>query len=333
MDTKLFQMKETIDESELKAVAKILQEGETVAFPTETVYGLGANATDEAAVQKIFQAKGRPSDNPLIVHVATKEDLYELTKDLPAYVDALIDHFSPGPITYVLADAGKVAPTVTAGLSTVGVRIPSHPVALAILQATKLPLAAPSANRSGRPSPTEAAHVATDLMGKIGALVDGGSTDVGIESTVLDCTGDFPLILRPGAITADDIARIAGACHTYEVEGEADKPKSPGMKYVHYAPEVPLILVDRERLSERIAHYQEKAQRIGLLYESEAFAAFEVAQKRHMGQDDREIAQELYRHLRAFSKADVDVLICEYPSLAKGHAILDRLERAATEII
>lgn len=333
MKTIVFNMKETVNQDELKKVATLIRNGETVAFPTETVYGLGADARSEDAVKKIFQAKGRPSDNPLIVHVARKEQLFSLVKDAPSYVAALVEAFSPGPITYVLESAGKVAPTVTAGLHTVGVRIPDHPVALAILEEVNLPIAAPSANRSGRPSPTEAAHVAEDLTNKIAAIVDGGRTNVGIESTVVDCTGQVPLILRLGAIRAEDIAKVVGACDVYGKKESVIAPKSPGMKYVHYAPEVPLILVNKEKLEDVIRKYRTQGKKIGLLYASDDIANFQVEKITPIGRDEKDVAKRLYGLLRSFRRQDVDVIICEYPTFVQDDAILDRLERAATEII
>lgn len=333
MKTKTFNMKEMIGREDLMEITALLRRGETVAFPTETVYGLGADATSETAVKKIFQAKGRPSDNPLIVHVATEEQLFSLVSDAPSYVGALVKKFSPGPITYVLRHTEKVAPTVTAGLNTVGVRIPDHPVALAILQAVNLPIAAPSANRSGRPSPTEAAHVAEDLTNKIAAIVDGGRTNVGIESTVVDCTGAVPLILRPGAITATDIAKVAGACNVHAEEKSEAAPKSPGVKYTHYAPEVPLILVKRKKIKDIITDYRTSGKRIALLYASDSNPLIQVEKKERIGTDEKDVAQRLYRLLRSFSRDEVDVIICEYPQFITDDAIIDRLKRAATEIV
>lgn len=330
--TEIFSMQGKLDGTTVKKIATILRKGNIVALPTETVYGLAADATNEQAVRKIFQAKGRPSDNPLIVHVATKAQLFELVSDLQPYVEKLIDTFSPGPITYILPDAGIVAPTVTAGLSTVGIRIPNHPVALAILKEVNRPLAAPSANRSGRPSPTEAKHVEEDLAGKISALVDGGRTSVGIESTVLDCTGPVPIILRPGAVTAQEIRKVVGACKLYKPK-EEETPKSPGLKYVHYAPEVPLLLVEKQKIPSVIKEYEAAEKRIGLLYQTDAFETLSITKRAYLGSDEVEGSKRLYRLLRSFSKKEVDVLICEYPKNFSDHALNDRLRRAATEII
>lgn len=333
MQTKLIDMTETINEEDIKTVVQLLRRGELVAFPTETVYGLGADATNETAVNHIFKAKGRPSDNPLIVHVATKEQLLTLTEDVPDYVEKLIDAFSPGPITYVLKSAGHVANVVTAGLSTVGIRIPDHRVALAIISACKKPIAAPSANRSGKPSPTKAAHVVEDLYGKIACIVDGGGTDIGIESTVVDCTRNIPLILRPGAITAKQIANIVGACHTYEKKEPTEQPKSPGLKYVHYAPEVPLMLVKKEQIHKLVYKYKREKKRIALLYETDKFKDIAVEKTMFLGRDEATMAQHLYEILRSLKKDVVDIIVCELPSFSLDSALIDRLKRAATEVI
>lgn len=334
MQTKHYHMEHVINKYDLQEVSTMLQNGETVAFPTETVYGLGADATNEKAVKKIFKAKGRPSDNPLIVHVATKEKLLSLVKNIRPYVETLIDAFSPGPITYVLKHNAKVAPTVTAGLETIGVRIPDHPVALALLQQAQTPVAAPSANRSGRPSPTEAAHVAEDLTGRIAAIVDGGKTDIGIESTVVDCTGDVPIILRPGAISATAIARIAGECHVDHPSSiKKEMPRSPGLKYVHYAPEVPLYLVESQKVSHIIEELKKDKKRIALLYESDLLVQEHIEVKKHIGSDEDEIGKRLYNLLRSFRIEEVDVIVCEFPKLHDHSAIIDRLKRAATKVV
>src|SRR5699024_606842 len=204
VQTKRWNMqKEQPNHQAIQEAAELLKNGETVAFPTETVYGLGANAADSRAVSKIFKAKGRPEDNPLIAHVATKEQLRKLVGILPDIAKTLLDTFTPGPLTVVLPSNGVCASNVTAGLSTIGVRIPEHPVAQELLKTCELPIAAPSANISGKPSPTTADHVWADLQGKIAGLVDGGPTGVGVESTVVDCSQDIPVVLRPGGITKE----------------------------------------------------------------------------------------------------------------------------------
>ncbi len=226
--------------------ARILQENEVVAFPTETVYGLGANAKSDAAVEKIFKAKGRPSDNPLIVHISNKNQLEGLVMSVPSSAEKLIEAYWPGPLTIIFNKKENVlSEKVTAGLDTVAIRMPDHPVALAIIEAAGLPIAAPSANRSGKPSPTTAQHVIDDLDGRIIGVVDGGETGVGVESTVVDCTGPVPIILRPGGVTKEQLQEVVGEIIVDPSlkEGKG-APKSPGMKYTHYAPDAPVYLVE-----------------------------------------------------------------------------------------
>ncbi len=250
--------------------AQLLREGRLVAFPTETVYGLGANALDPDAVCAIFQAKGRPSDNPLIVHVADRTGLGQIAADIPSLAWALIDRFMPGPLTLVLPRSSIVPDIVTAGLDTVAVRIPEHPVARRLIELSGVPLAGPSANRSGKPSPTTAAHVLEDMDGIIPMIVDGGQCDFGLESTVLDVTGSVPVILRPGAVSAEEIMSVVGPVlmidpaqatavlqgvtaasslsdSVQDIAGETSQsgpPRSPGMKYRHYAPRTPVRISD-----------------------------------------------------------------------------------------
>jgi L-threonylcarbamoyladenylate synthase len=230
----------------LAEAGAVLRQGGLVAFPTETVYGLGANALDPVAVRKIFAAKGRPGDNPLIVHVAGRESLAGLVASVPELAWTLIDRFWPGPLTLVLLKAGQVPDGVTAGLPTVGVRMPAHRVALGLIAAAGVPVAAPSANRSGRPSPTTADHVREDLQGRVELILDGGPTGVGVESTVVDVTGPVPVLLRPGGVPLEDLRRVAGevAVDPALVGQEVERPKSPGMKYTHYAPQAPLVLIE-----------------------------------------------------------------------------------------
>lgn len=321
----------------ISLAASLLAEGEVVGFPTETVYGLGADATSEAAVAKVFAAKGRPSDNPLIVHIADREQLVDLVTEVPAYVEVLLDAFSPGPITYILPSKERVARNVTAGLGTVAVRIPSHPVALELLRACKLPIAAPSANVSGKPSPTTAQHVLDDLSGKIAAIVDGGSAMVGVESTVIDCTGAVPFVLRLGSITAEEIAAVVGDVKVLNVAGtEMDIPKSPGLKYKHYAPEVPLILVngDVDRFAEVIRDLERGGQRVGALVSSTTAKKLRAVKVIDLGEGLDTIAKNLYDALRSVRKTDLDVVVCEsFPLDGVGKAIMDRLTRAADDIV
>lgn len=320
----------------INEAAALLAKGEIVAIPTETVYGLGANARDEAAVDKIFKAKGRPNDNPLIVHVASKEQLFSLVRSFPTYVTKLIDSFSPGPITYVLESSGKVASNVTAGLSTVGLRIPNNEIALMLLEQTNLPIAAPSANISGKPSPTTAQHVLEDLDGKIAAVLDGGPANVGVESTVVDCTEETPVILRLGKVTANDIKQVVGKVKlATNIKESTQTPTSPGMKYKHYAPEVPLILVqENNKLQEIIDEEVQKGYRVGVLASSPNGTELRADQIIILGNDEEEMAAKLYHALRSFKQNEVDIVVCEsFSRKGVGKAVMDRIERAANKII
>lgn len=233
-------------ETDLKLAADLLKRGELVAVPTETVYGLAADALNGAAVANIFKAKGRPADNPLIVHIAHREQLNKLVAGIPPMAAALADAFWPGPLTMIFKKADSIPNEVSAGLETVAVRMPSHPIARRIIELS-CPLAAPSANRSGIPSPTEAARVAEDMDSRIAAVVDGGACEVGVESTVVDVTGDRVRVLRPGAVTVEMLSEVVGEVEvddavTHEVRA-GQTVSSPGMKYKHYAPNARVILV------------------------------------------------------------------------------------------
>ena len=234
MDTVLLKNKE----KDLEIAAEFIKKGEIVGIPTETVYGLGADASNEAAVRKVFEAKGRPADNPLICHIGDKDQIKDIVSEITPLAQKLIDAFMPGPITVVMKKAECISDKTTAGLDTVGVRMPSHPVANKFLKLCGVPVAAPSANLSGRPSPTGARSVLEDMDGYIYAIIDGGDSEYGLESTVVDCTGTAPVILRPGAVTKADIDAVLGGDKTVMSGSLADKetPRSPGMKYRHYAP-------------------------------------------------------------------------------------------------
>lgn len=319
-----------IDQTIIKDAVRFLREGEVLAFPTETVYGLGADARNEAAVQKIFQAKGRPADNPLIVHVSDQAMLDSLVLEKPAYVDQLIKKFSPGPLTYVLKSNGTCAKSVTAGLETVAVRLPNHPVALALIESFNGPIAAPSANLSGRPSPVTAEHVFQDLSGRISGLIDAGPTGIGLESTVLDCTSDSPVILRPGAITMEEIQTLV---KNVQMQGKVETRSD---QYKHYKPEVPLWLVNasKERIKKLILEEQAKGRRIGLLGSREFTEQLEADDSFVLGDSLPNIASNLYNGFRYFDKTTVDLIICEsFPSEGLGRTIMNRIEKAADKII
>ncbi|MEI3597274.1 MULTISPECIES: L-threonylcarbamoyladenylate synthase [unclassified Oceanobacillus] len=336
METKRWNIQRgtTINKQFISEAAALLKAGETVAFPTETVYGLGADATNKSAVAKIFEAKGRPQDNPLIAHVANVEQLQQLVDNLPEYVDDLITAFSPGPLTYVLESNGACAENVTAGLSTIGVRIPDHPVALELLQACNFPVAAPSANLSGKPSPTTANHVDEDLNGKISGIVDGGPTGVGVESTVISCREHDVVILRPGGITKEQIEQIVPVAEP--VNETVDKPASPGMKYKHYSPDVPLWLVDggAEKIQNVIAEETAKGKKVALLARDTILELVEADLKLSLGSSLEDVANKLYDNLRKVKRSDVDIIVSEvFPESGIGQAIMNRLKKAKTDYI
>lgn len=321
----------------------ILRKGGLVAFPTETVYGLGASALDSRAVAGIFQAKGRPQDNPLIVHVADYAAVEKLASTVPPGARKLMKAYWPGPLTLVLPGGRNVCPEVAAGLDTVAVRMPAHPVALDLIKAAGVPVAAPSANLSGRPSPTTARHVRSDLDGKIDAILDGGAAGMGVESTVVDMTGDTPVVLRPGGVTPQDLERVVGAVSldpAVDVAGvpEAEKPRSPGMKYKHYAPLAPVILVEGEpqRVAGQIRQLADKhtaeGRRVGILACSgtrEIYPRGELLLAAQRG-EPLSAAKNLYDLLRRFDEMGVDIILAEgVEPKGVGLAVMNRLRRAA----
>lgn len=320
---------------QLVEASMLLKQGEVVAFPTETVYGLGADATSDQAVDKIFSAKGRPSDNPLIVHIAEQSQLDDFIEEVPDHAVRLMEAFWPGPLTIILKKKEGLSDKVTAGLSTVGVRMPDHPIALALIKEANLPIAAPSANLSGKPSPTTAQHVIQDLDGRVSGIVDGGATGVGVESTVVDCTTEIPVIFRPGGVTREQLESVVGEVLVDPAllkEGEA--PKSPGMKYTHYAPDAPLLIVDgsKEFLQKKINEYQQSGKKVGVLTTDENKAYYQADQIICCGkrEDLATVAHDLYHVLRSFNEYDVDTILSEsFPVEGVGQAIMNRLIKAA----
>lgn len=326
----------------VKKAACILKRGGLVAFPTETVYGLGANAFDAKAVAAIFKAKGRPPDNPIIVHVADREQVSSLAENISSRAKALMDNFWPGPLTLVLPVKGGVPAEVTAGLRTVAVRMPDHPVALALIKAAGVPVAAPSANISGSPSPTSAEHVLHDLNGRIDAVLDGGAAGVGVESTVLDLTENVPVILRPGGVTPEDLRCVIGEVEVASTGGAGfscgEGPRSPGMKYAHYAPRAPLTLVEGrpDAVAEKIIELAEKqkalGKRVGILSYSGGKDFSCAGQVVLAGNREKPVtvASELYAALRRFDELGVDLILAEgLEENGVGLAVMDRLRRAA----
>ncbi len=339
MQTQVLRLEpDEFDVQELKGAAKILAEGGLVAFPTETVYGLGANALKPEAVMKIFEAKGRPSDNPLILHVAKREDVDKLVRSLPRQAEILMERFWPGPLTLIMPKSHHVPHVVSAGLDTVGIRMPDHTVALTLLGESGVPVAAPSANISGRPSPTTGDHVIRDMMGKIDVIIDSGPTGVGVESTVLDLTAYPPLILRPGGITLEALKEVLDEVKIYEGEGVA-VPKSPGMKYRHYAPAANVIVVEGSgeaipaEIQSIASRLTREGKKIGIMatYENIPFYDGKYFLKVMGSRGDLStIAANLFSLLRLFDDEGVDFILVEgVPQRGLGFAIMNRLKRAA----
>ncbi|WP_163099544.1 L-threonylcarbamoyladenylate synthase [Peribacillus alkalitolerans] len=339
METKMWKVDNYVDKSEnnpqISQAAQLLKKGEVVAFPTETVYGLGADATCDEAVEKIFKAKGRPSDNPLIVHIAEREQLPMLVEQIGHHAEILMERFWPGPLTLIFKKKEGLSKLVTAGLDTVAVRMPDHPVAYSLIKESGLPIAAPSANTSGKPSPTQADHVKRDLYGKIAGIVDGGETGVGLESTVVDCSEAIPVILRPGGITMEQLEDAVGEVRLdAALANEKETPKSPGMKYTHYAPSAPLTLVKGHRsfIQKQIDEAQEKGLQVGVLTTEENKSFYQADHVETVGTAAQleTVASKLYEALRNFDDYHVDVIFGEvFPEEGIGQAIMNRLMKAA----
>lgn len=340
INTKIFRINsESIDKQKLLEAAKILQSGGVVAFPTETVYGLGGNALDEKAVEKIFTAKGRPSDNPLIVHLSKFEDINKLCDDIPAVTKILADRFWPGPLTMIVPRSLQVPDIVTAGLDTVAIRIPSHPIANTLIELAGLPIAAPSANLSGKPSPTNEEHVIEDLMGRVDAIVCGGYTKVGVESTVLDITSNPPMILRPGGVTKEEIEEVIGQVSIDpSLKNEVITPKSPGMKYTHYAPRADVLIVKGElkeminKINTLAEEREEQGLRVGIMATDETINQYSKGEIISVGsrRDLKTVATNLFKVLREFDKRQVDIILSEgFEEVGIGQAIMNRLTKAA----
>ena len=307
--------------------AKVIKEGGLAAFPTETVYGLGANALDGEAVKRIFEAKGRPQDNPIIVHVAEKEEIFQYCQMTQAAQKLMT--LMPGPLTLVLRRSSGISPEVSCGLDTVGIRIPSNPIARDFLKECELPLAAPSANSSTRPSPTEAAHVLEDLNGKIPYIIDGGKCQIGIESTVVDATGLIPVILRPGKVTAGMIRSVCGDVRI--AGGDATKPASPGVKYNHYSPSCECALIDshdHDFIESVIKADADKGKKVSLLCFGQP--KIEYGTLYSFGKDNFEAANNLFSLLRLAEKSS-DIIYIE-TAMGRGEfadSLINRMIKAA----
>ncbi|WP_087037479.1 L-threonylcarbamoyladenylate synthase [Thermococcus litoralis] len=333
--TIVINMREGINWEKIKIAARFIREGKLVAFPTETVYGLGADALNENAVKRIFEAKGRPPDNPLIIHIAEFDQVYELAREVPEKAKMLAEKFWPGPLTIVLPKGDKVPYATTGGLETVAIRMPAHEIALALIKTSKRPIAAPSANISGKPSPTLAEHVADDFYGRIECIIDGGETKIGVESTVIDLTTEPPMLLRPGGLPLEEIERVIGKIKIHPaVKGKPVKlAKAPGMKYKHYAPEAQVIVIEgerkrvKEKIKELVKEYKAQGMKVGVMatgdfYEADAYF--------NIGESEGEIARNLFKALRELDKSGVDIILAEgIEERGLGLAVMNRLKKAA----
>jgi L-threonylcarbamoyladenylate synthase len=327
----------------IRIAADIIKKGGTVAFPTETVYGLGADALNPEAVMKIFVAKKRPSDNPIIVHVANKEDVYNLAKKVPRAAEKLMTEFWPGPLTLILKRSAIVPDITVTGLDTIAIRMPNNRVALALIAESKAPIAAPSANLAGKPSPTTAQHVMDDLAGRIDAILDAGPTKIGVESTVINMTTSLPQILRPGGTPHEKLLSVLGKVKLHPVVMANKKirvvqARSPGMKHRHYAPDAEVVVVEGElnaiiKKVQWLANlYMERGKKVGIMATDESESAYSVGVVKSIGSRENltTVAKNLFRLLREFDEEKVDIIIAEGVSLkGLGLAIMNRLRKAA----
>ncbi len=329
--------------AKVRVAAEFIKKGGLAAFPTETVYGLGADALNPTAVLALFKAKKRPLDNPPIVHVENVDDVYKLAKHVPPNAELLMKQFWPGPLTLVLERSDKVPDVTVAGLTTVAIRMPKNKVALALIRDSQCPIAAPSANLAGKPSPTTAQHVFDDLKGRIDAILDGGSTCIGVESTVLDLSANPPLVLRPGGTPFEALKKALGnvKLHPFvaaEKELAVAEARSPGMKHKHYAPNAKLVLVEGsvpavvQKVRELIASWARLGNRVGVLATDETASKYEAEIVKSLGSRFNldAVAQNLFRLLREFDAEGVDVIISEgVPAEGLGLAVMNRLRKAS----
>ena len=342
METKIEKIEKTqMNMDIINAAGQILKQGGLVAFPTETVYGLGANALDEEAARKTYAAKGRPSDNPLIVHIASLEDLYPITKKVPEKAVALAEKFWPGPLTMIFEKSELVPHGTTGGLETVAVRMPDNEVALALIRAGGGYVSGPSANKSGRPSPTMARHVLDDLEGRIDMILDGGPVHIGVESTIVDMTVEPPMILRPGAVTKEMLEETVGEVtvdHTILTADAKTPPKAPGMKYRHYAPRAEMTVVEGplekvvDKIVELAAARENEGHRVGIIATQETMGRYDHENVKCIGtrEDESTVAANLYAILREFDDDGTEYIYSEaFASDGIGSAVMNRLLKAA----
>lgn len=340
MNTKIVKMREGhIDETLIREAGEILKAGGLVAFPTETVYGLGGDALNPLSSKKIYAAKGRPSDNPLIVHIAEFGALETIVREIPGDARKLAERFWPGPLTMILYKSDLVPYETTGGLDTVAVRMPRNRIARELIRAAGGYIAAPSANRSGRPSPTLAKYAVQDLEGRVEMIIDGGDVEIGLESTIIDLTSDKPMVLRPGYVTRQNLEEVLPEVEedsTLMRDDSGQAPKAPGMKYRHYAPKGDLTIV--KGVEERVLAYinaqceknvNKKTGVIGTDSTAKRYCA-DVCKSVGCREDEEAVARELYRILREFDDEDVEVIYAEaFDDSGIGQAIMNRLLKAA----
>ena len=336
-----------IDQAAIQKAGDLIRNGGLVAFPTETVYGLGGDALNPESSAKIYAAKGRPSDNPLIVHIADMDALYSIVKSVPEAAVRLAEKYWPGPLTMVFKKKEIIPYETTGGLDTVAVRMPNHKVALALISASGGYIAAPSANISGRPSPTLAEHVVEDMNGRIDMIIDGGAVEIGLESTIVDMTSKQPLILRPGYITKDMLEQVLKTEATYDkavlgVTSDDEHPRAPGMKYKHYAPAGDMVIVKGSQdkvisyINDQTAKKRAQGEKVGVIATQETWMNYMAEEVVNIGArtDEEAIASHLYATLRAFDEAGMTCIYSEeFDTPRIGQAIMNRLIRAAAHQI
>ena len=343
METKCYKIDvENMNMTQMQEAGELIAAGELVAFPTETVYGLGGDALHPDAAKKIYEAKGRPSDNPLIIHIAEVSDLKRVAKEVPSQAEKLAEAFWPGPLTMIVWKKDEVPYATTGGLDTVAVRMPNHPVALELIRKSGKLIAAPSANTSGRPSPTEASHVMEDLSGRIAMVLDGGAVGIGIESTIIDLTESTPMVLRPGYITPEMLSEVLGEEVIMDpgiiAADDTTKPKAPGMKYKHYAPKADMIIVEGEveavvkKINALTSEVHAENKKVAVIATEETKDLYHADVVLSIGKRDDEdsIAKHMYKILRQCDELEVEVIYSEsFKTPRIGQAIMNRLLKAA----
>ncbi|HDK7166859.1 threonylcarbamoyl-AMP synthase [Clostridium sporogenes] len=343
MKTKVVRLDENnIDEHVISKAGNILRQGGLVVFPTETVYGLGANALDKDAVKKIFEAKGRPQDNPLIVHISKVKDIEKLVEEIPPIAQKLMDKFWPGPMTIILKKKDIIPNETSAGLDSIGIRMPSNKIAMELISMAGAPIAAPSANLSGKPSPTDLETCIEDLDGRVNMILGGDNSEVGVESTVIDCTINPPCILRPGGITLEMLKEVDSDIYIDPaIMKKPDKelrPKAPGMKYRHYAPKAPLKIIKGdlnktiEKINEMVQNYIDAEKKVGIIATDETIDNYKKGEVVSIGsrKDLNTIAHNLFYVLRTFDEKNVDLILSEaFEEKDMGVAIMNRLKKSA----